>query len=110
LSAALSTPVLPLDTAAVFEPLLSPARDKGAWGGRGSGKSHFFAELMLEDSWAHPGENGGEGLRSVCIREVQKDLAQSSKLLIEGKLAKFGLTEADGFKVYQDASPHPAMA
>jgi phage terminase large subunit len=103
----LSTPVLPLDTAAVFEPLLSPARDKGAWGGRGSGKSHFFAELMLEDSWAHPGENGGEGLRSVCIREVQKDLAQSSKLLIEGKLAKFGLTEADGFKVYQDRIATP---
>jgi hypothetical protein len=29
----------------VFEPLLQPMRYKGAWGGRGSGKSHFFASL-----------------------------------------------------------------
>ncbi len=56
---------------------------------------------------AHPGENGGEGLRSVCIREVQRDLAQSSKALIEAKLAAFGLGEAQGFKVYRDAIRTP---
>jgi len=87
-------------------PLLSPARDKGAHGGRGSGKSHFFAEMLIEDSLAEPGETG-EGLRSVCIREVQKDLAQSSKLLIESKLASFGLGEKDGFKVYRDVIETP---
>jgi hypothetical protein len=40
---------------------------------------------------AEPGDSGGEGLRSVCIREVQKDLAQSSKLLLETKLSDFRL-------------------
>jgi len=29
-------------------PLLEPSRYKGAWGGRGSGKSHAFAEMMIE--------------------------------------------------------------
>jgi len=43
----------------------------------------------------------------VCIREVQKDLAQSAKLLIESKLSSFGLGEADGFKVYEDCIKLP---
>lgn len=97
---------LDLQVARVFVPLLEPARDKAAWGGRGSGKSHFFAELLIEDSLAEPGESG-EGLRSVCIREVQKDLAQSSKLLIETKLNRLGLGEADGFKVFKDVIQTP---
>ncbi len=62
---------------------------------------------MIEDSLAHPGDNAGEGLRSVCIREVQKDLAQSSKLLLETKLSDFGLGEADGFKVFRDVIRTP---
>jgi phage terminase large subunit len=41
-------------------------------------------------------------MRAVCIREVQKDLAQSSKLLLESKLHEHKLGEADGFKVYRD--------
>lgn len=98
---------LQIPTARVFVPLLEPARDKVAYGGRGCGKSHFFAGLMVEESLAEPGENGGEGLRSVCIREVQKDLAQSSKLLIETKLKSLGLGEADGFRVYRDVIATP---
>jgi phage terminase large subunit len=98
--------VLRIPTAEVFLPLLEPARDKGAWGGRGSGKSHFFAGLLIEDSLAEPG-NSGEGLRTVCIREVQKDLAQSSKALIELKLRDFRLGEADGFKVFKDCITTP---
>lgn len=98
---------LKLKTAEVFVPLLAPARDKVGRGGRGSGKSHFFAELLIEDSLAEPGESGGEGLRSVCIREVQKDLAQSSKLLLETKLNALGISEADGFKVYKDVITTP---
>ena len=39
---------LRIQTPEVFEPLLEPSRYKGAWGGRGSGKSHFFAELLIE--------------------------------------------------------------
>ena len=87
-------------------PLLEPSRYKGAFGGRGSGKSHFFAEKIIEDSLAEPGDTG-EGLRSVCIREVQKDLAQSSKLLVETKLNTLGITEADGFKIYRDVIQTP---
>jgi phage terminase large subunit len=97
---------LEIPTAAVFEPLLAPARYKGADGGRGSGKSHFFAGLLIEDSLAEPGRSG-EGLRSVCIREVQKDLAQSSKALIEAKLRDFRLGERDGFKVFRDVIQTP---
>lgn len=93
--------ILSIETAAVFQPLLAPARYKGAWGGRGSGKSHFFGGLLIEDCLASPGDSG-EGLRGVCIREVQKDLAQSSKALIEAKLREFRLGEPDGFKVFRD--------
>lgn len=92
---------LVIDTAPAFVPLLEPARYKAAYGGRGSGKSHFFAELMVEDSLAH------KGLRSVCIREVQKDLKDSAKLLIEDKLSKFNLGPADGFKVFKEEIQTP---
>lgn len=98
---------LVIDTAAVFEPLLAPAPYKGAWGGRGSGKSHFFGGLLVEDCLAEPGNAGGEGMRAVCIREVQKDLAQSSKALVEAKLRDFGCGEAQGFKVFRDVITTP---
>jgi len=62
---------------------------------------------MIDDAMRHPGENGGEGLRAVCIREVQKDLAQSSKALIEAKLAQCELGEAQGFKIYRDRISTP---
>ena len=91
----------------VFMPLTQPARYKGAHGGRGSGKSHFFGEQLIEDSIREPGDSGGEGLRSVCIREVQKDLAQSAKLLVEQKMVSMGVNEADGFKVYRDVIRTP---
>lgn len=95
-----------IDTAAVFEPLLPPARYKGAHGGRGSGKSHFFAGLSVEDALAFPGESG-EGLRMVCIREVQKSLKHSAKSLIESKLSEFGLGEAQGFRVFNEVIETP---
>lgn len=98
---------LRIETAPAFVPLLSPARYKGAYGGRGSGKSHFFAGLMIEDCLSEPGNMGGEGLRSVCIREVQKDLSQSAKLLLEDKLRQYGLGEPDGFKVFRDVIQTP---
>lgn len=97
---------LRINTAKVFVPLLAPSRYKGAHGGRGSGKSHFFAEKLIEDCVVEPGDSG-TGMRAVCIREVQKDLAQSSKLLIETKLASLGLGEAQGFKVFRDVIETP---
>lgn len=92
---------LTIETAAVFEPLLAPARYKGVHGGRGSGKSHFFGELLIEDSLAN------RGMLSVCIREVQKSLKESSKRLIENKLQDFRLNEADGFKVFNEVIQTP---
>jgi phage terminase large subunit len=97
---------LRIETASVFEPLLQPARQKAAFGGRGSGKSHFFAELMVEDALRFPSE-AGEGLRGICAREIQKSLKDSAKFLIESKLVKLGLGEADGFKVYTDKIQTP---
>lgn len=44
---------------------------------------------------------------SVCVREVQKSLAQSSKRLIEQKVAEFGLGEADGFRVFREVIETP---
>jgi phage terminase large subunit len=70
---------LQIDTPAVFEPLLQPARYLAAWGGRGSGKSHFFAELAVERSIT-------EKVDIVCLREVQKSLKFSVKKLIESKI------------------------
>jgi phage terminase large subunit len=73
--------------ARVFERLLQPRRYKGAKGGRGSGKSHFFAEYLISKACAKP------GLRAVCIREVQKSLALSSKQLIEDKIQRYQLED-----------------
>ncbi len=91
---------LNIKTASVFEPLLHPSRYKGAWGGRGSGKSHFFAGLMVEDHLRIP------GLRSVCIREVQKTLKDSAKKLIEDKIKEYGLTK-QGFRILHDRIETP---
>jgi phage terminase large subunit len=93
--------ILEIKTAAVFRPLLEPARYKGAHGGRGSGKSHFFAGLLIEDSLID------KGMRSVCIREVQKSLKDSAKRLIEDKLTEHRLGEADGFKVFREVIQTP---
>lgn len=98
---------LEIETARVFVPLLEPSRYKGAYGGRGSGKSHFFAEKLIEDCLAAPGESGGVGLRAVSIREVQKTLKESSKRLLEDKLRAFGLGSAHGFKVFNEVIQTP---
>jgi phage terminase large subunit len=82
---ALKAETLGIDTAEVFEPLLGPCRYKGAYGGRGSGKSHFFAEALVEQALMQP------GFRAVCIREVQKSLKDSAKKLIEDKIADMGV-------------------
>lgn len=90
---------LKIPTANIFEPLLKPARYKGVYGGRGSGKSHFFGELLVESCQAE------RGTLAVCIREAQRTLAQSSKRLIEGKIASLGL--GHGFKLFSDKIETP---
>lgn len=90
---------LQIQTAAIFRPLLNPSRYKGAYGGRGSGKSHFFGEMLVEQCLMEP------GLSAVCIREVQKTLAQSSKRLVETKIADLGV--GDRFRIFQDKIETP---
>jgi phage terminase large subunit len=68
----------------VFKPLVVGARYKGAHGGRGSGKSHFFAELLIARCVSAK-------VDAVCIREVQRTLNQSVKKLIEMKIDQMGL-------------------
>lgn len=77
---------LNIPTPRVFLPLLSDARYKGAHGGRGSGKSHFFAEALIERCMMNP------GTRWVCLREVQKSIKQSVKLLLEDKIQTMGVS------------------
>ncbi len=91
--------VLKIPTAKVFEPLLVPARYKAVYGGRGSGKSHFFGELLVETCQAE------RGTLAVCIREAQRTPAQSSKRLIENKITDLGL--GHGFKIYSDKIETP---
>ena len=110
----MSDGVLRIRTAPVFEPLLKPSRYKGAWGGRNSGKSHFFSELAIERCLLQ------YGARIVCVREVQKSLKDSVKLLLEDKIKSFGLgskfgvlndlitTPGDGLIIFQGMSDHTA--
>lgn len=78
---------------------MQPAPYKGAHGGRGSGKSHFFAELLVEDCLRNP------GLRAVCIREVQKDLKHSAMQLVKDKISAMGVTSLFDEKVAEIGTP-----
>ncbi len=67
-----------------LKPLLFPKRYKGAYGGRGGAKSHFFAEQILARCVASP-------TRAVCIREIQDSIRDSVRQLLVDKIAKLGL-------------------
>lgn len=75
---------LVIETPRWMVPLLEDARYKGAYGGRGSGKSHGFAEMLIERCIM-------KQTNAVCIREVQKSLAQSVKKLLEQKIEAMGV-------------------
>jgi len=79
--------VLTIKTPRWAVPLLNPARYKGAWGGRGSGKSHFFAELLIEEHIRNQNQ------ASVCVREIQRTLNQSVKRLLENKIIELGVQD-----------------
>ena len=100
--------------ARAYVPLLAPSRYKGAYGGRGSGKSHEFAKNLLKRCIEKP------GTRAVCVREVQRSLEQSVKRLLEDKLKAFGIedqfpvakteigTPGGGMIVFQGMQDHTA--
>jgi phage terminase large subunit len=72
--------------APVFEPLLAKSTYKAAYGGRASGKSHFFADLLITRCRA-------EQTRAVCIREVQKSIRDSVRLLLVDKIRERGFQD-----------------
>lgn len=91
------------------------ARYKGGHGGRGSGKSHDFAELLVLYMLRDP------DLPAVCIREIQKSLDLSAKKLIEAKIEQFMLGHCfevqrtvikrrggDGICIFQGMQDHTA--
>lgn len=96
-------------------PLQAPNPLKGAKGGRSSGKSHQFAEELIEDHIVDP------CLASVCIREVQKSLKYSAKRLLETKIRSMGVSHmfdvtateirrkgAPGLIIFQGMQDHTA--
>jgi phage terminase large subunit len=96
-------------------PLLKPMRYKAVKGGRGSGKSHFFAEAAVESMILNPDK------QIVCIREVQKSLKFSVKKLVEQKLDQlkvaplFHVTDREirrrgskGLMIFQGMQDHTA--
>lgn len=96
-------------------PLLAPARYKGAWGGRGSSKSHGFASMAVIAVKS--------GKRVVCLREIQRSIADSVKQLIEDKILaadlgeEFDITEHEirhtstgGLIIFRGLQNHTAMS
>lgn len=71
----------------------SDARYKGAKGGRGSGKSYYFADKLLDRYIENP------DLNWACMREVQKSIAKSSKKLLEDRIEHYHLH--DYFEILQ---------
>jgi len=67
-----------------LKPLLGPKRYKGAYGGRGGAKSHFFAEQVILRCLMQP-------TRVVCIREVQNSIKDSVRQLLIDKIEKLGV-------------------
>lgn len=106
--------ILDLPCARAFVPFLRPARYKGAWGGRGSAKSHEFAKNLLKRCVEKP------GTRWMCVREVQLTLKQSVKKLLADKIKAFDLgdqfhesatdirTPGGGIIVFQGMQDHTA--
>lgn len=107
--------ILKIDTPRWALDFLRPARYKGIYGGRGSGKSHFVGEYIIEDHVINPNTS------TVCIREVQKTLDQSVKRLLESKIeslnagyyfevqdAKIKSNHGDGLITFQGMQNHTA--
>lgn len=73
---------LVIDTPRKLVPALEPSRYVALYGGRGSGKSHFFAEKLIDRCLS-------QRTRWACIREVQGTLRDSVRQLLIDKIAKF---------------------
>lgn len=66
-------------------PLYQPRRYKVMRGGRGGGKSHGVAQVLLDMAARRP-------LRILCSREIQKSMRDSVHRLLRDYIVKMGLT------------------
>ena len=78
-------------------PLLDVARYKGAHGGRGGGKSHFFASFIIAKCLVGK-------TRIVCVREVQNSIKESVRQLLVDKIKESGLDHL--FDIQRDQITH----
>ncbi len=76
--------ILKVESPRAFKPLLAPKRYKGAHGGRGSGKSHFFATQMIVRCFR-------QLTRAVGIREIQLSIRDSVRQLLADKVEALDL-------------------
>ena len=67
-----------------YEGLFTPSRYKAFYGGRGGAKSHSFATALVVRAAKEP-------IRVLCCREIQKSIKDSSKRLIDDKIAEYEL-------------------
>ena len=84
---------LQLPIAPSFVPLAdpnNPKRYKGAHGGRGGAKSHFFAAYLIVRC-------AQKKTRAVCVREVQNTIKESVRQLLIDKINAMGL--GDHFEI-----------
>lgn len=65
-------------------PFLEAGRYKACYGGRGGGKSHFFAEYIIARAFHAP-------TRIACIREVQNSIRDSVRQLLMDKIQHLDL-------------------
>lgn len=79
--------ILRVEVPRKLKPLLVRSRYKGAYGGRGGSKSHFFAEQIILRCLQ-------SATRVVCIREVQNTIKDSVKQLLIDKIRKLGVSAA----------------
>lgn len=85
---ALILSTLRIPTAKVFEPLLQPARYKGVYGGRGSGKSQLRADLQHLRRWRRSVEQAQNFTFKAAITIIVSGLAGALWLGVKGMLGK----------------------
>ncbi|MCK5604436.1 PBSX family phage terminase large subunit [Candidatus Pacearchaeota archaeon] len=108
-------PTLKIQTPKWAVPLLGDHRYKGAHGGRGGGKSHIFAEMMIEKMVINP------NIHCVCIREYMSSIKMSVKRLLEIKIKQLGVEsyfevqdsiikskKGDGYIIFKGMQNHTA--
>lgn len=81
---------------------MAPRRYKGARGGRGSGKTHFFGERIIE-------EMIDGHIRAACLREHQNSIKDSSKALLEKKIQDLGVRHLFSWTDFEIRGPNDSL-